>query len=78
MGDLLINTFIWEENTPFREFVVFHSLFNSYMYPIFSISWYHGSISRECAETLLTVQKEGSYLVRVSDSNRMDYSLSLK
>ena len=40
--------------------------------------WYHGSISRVDAENLLRVHKEGSYLVRMSESNKMDYSLSLK
>jgi len=40
--------------------------------------WYHGSISRLDAETLLRVHREGSYLVRMSESNRCDYSLSLK
>ena len=41
-------------------------------------SWYHGSISRVDAESLLRVHKEGSYLVRMSESNKMDFSLSLK
>jgi len=41
-------------------------------------SWYHGSISRIEAERLLRVQREGSYLVRTSESNRQDYSLSVK
>jgi len=40
--------------------------------------WYHGSISRLDAEALLRVHREGSYLVRMSESNRCDYSLSLK
>ncbi|XP_035211562.1 SH2 domain-containing adapter protein F-like [Stegodyphus dumicola] len=40
--------------------------------------WYHGSISRLDAENLLRVLKEGSYLVRNSESSKQDYSLSLK
>ncbi|XP_042898567.1 SH2 domain-containing adapter protein B [Parasteatoda tepidariorum] len=40
--------------------------------------WYHGSISRQDAENLLRVLKEGSYLVRNSESSKQDYSLSLK
>ncbi|CAH1797007.1 unnamed protein product, partial [Owenia fusiformis] len=40
--------------------------------------WYHGSVSRQDAESLLRVHKEGSYLVRQSESNKEDYSLSLK
>ncbi|TFK00821.1 claudin-4-like [Platysternon megacephalum] len=40
--------------------------------------WYHGSISRADAETLLTLCKEGSYLVRNSETSRHDYSLSLR
>lgn len=40
--------------------------------------WYHGSISRLDAENLLRVLKEGSYLVRNSESSKHDYSLSLK
>ncbi|ESO11308.1 hypothetical protein HELRODRAFT_91499 [Helobdella robusta] len=42
------------------------------------ISWYHGSIGRVEAERLLENQPVGSYLVRVSESNSKDYSLSLK
>ena len=41
-------------------------------------SWYHGSISRIEAEKLLRVHREGSYLIRTSESNRQDYSLSVK
>ncbi|XP_065290727.1 uncharacterized protein [Dermacentor albipictus] len=40
--------------------------------------WYHGSISRLDAENLLRVLKEGSYLVRNSESSKHDFSLSLK
>lgn len=40
--------------------------------------WYHGSLSRSEAESLLTLCKECSYLVRNSQANRSDYSLSLR
>nr|XP_061832243.1 SH2 domain-containing adapter protein D-like [Nerophis lumbriciformis] len=40
--------------------------------------WYHGSLSRSEAESLLTLSKECSYLVRTSQTNRCDYSLSLR
>lgn len=40
--------------------------------------WYHGSISRVDAEAKLRVLKEGSYLVRNSESSKRDYSLSLR
>ncbi|XP_076008927.1 src homology 2 domain containing transforming protein D, b [Genypterus blacodes] len=40
--------------------------------------WYHGSLSRSEAESLLTLCKECSYLVRNSETNRCDYSLSLR
>uniref|UniRef100_A0A7M4FW88 SH2 domain-containing protein n=1 Tax=Crocodylus porosus TaxID=8502 RepID=A0A7M4FW88_CROPO len=40
--------------------------------------WYHGSISRADAENLLTLCKEGSYLVRNSETSHRDYSLSLR
>lgn len=43
-----------------------------------SIRWYHGSLSRSEAESLLTLCKECSYLVRNSQTNRLDYSLSLR
>lgn len=45
---------------------------------IFSFRWYHGSITRIEAESLLRVHQEGSYLVRNSESTKQDYSLSLK
>ncbi|XP_055020760.1 src homology 2 domain containing transforming protein D, b [Boleophthalmus pectinirostris] len=40
--------------------------------------WYHGSLSRSDAEALLTLCKECSYLVRTSQTNHTDYSLSLR
>ncbi|XP_029003124.1 src homology 2 domain containing transforming protein D, b isoform X2 [Betta splendens] len=40
--------------------------------------WYHGSLSRSEAESLLTLCKECSYLVRNSQTSRSDYSLSLR
>lgn len=42
------------------------------------IRWYHGSITRIEAEAVLRLLREGSYLVRNSESTRQDYSLSLK
>lgn len=43
-----------------------------------SFRWYHGSLSRSEAESLLTLCKECSYLVRNSETSRLDYSLSLR
>ncbi|XP_047231715.1 src homology 2 domain containing transforming protein D, b isoform X2 [Girardinichthys multiradiatus] len=40
--------------------------------------WYHGSLSRSEAESLLTLCKECSYLVRNSQNNRSNFSLSLR
>ncbi|XP_056132018.1 src homology 2 domain containing transforming protein D, b [Lampris incognitus] len=40
--------------------------------------WYHGALSRSEAESLLTLCKECSYLVRNSQTSRSDYSLSLR
>ncbi|XP_077588226.1 SH2 domain-containing adapter protein F-like [Stigmatopora nigra] len=40
--------------------------------------WYHGTISRSEAESLLTLCKESSYLVRNSQTCRNDFSLSLR
>ncbi|XP_038660290.1 SH2 domain-containing adapter protein B-like isoform X2 [Scyliorhinus canicula] len=39
--------------------------------------WYHGAIGRTDAENLLRLCKECSYLIRKSQSNKNDYSLSL-
>jgi myosin-3 len=39
--------------------------------------WFHGVISRIESETLLNRQKEGTFLIRVSES-RFGYSLSTK
>uniref|UniRef100_A0A3Q4B1X4 SH2 domain-containing protein n=1 Tax=Mola mola TaxID=94237 RepID=A0A3Q4B1X4_MOLML len=46
--------------------------------PLESQVWYHGTLSRAEAETLLTLCKESSYLVRNSQTCRNDYSLSLR
>jgi len=40
--------------------------------------WYHGAITRVEAEAVLRMNGEGSYLVRNSESTRLDYSLSVK
>ncbi|XP_058274497.1 src homology 2 domain containing transforming protein D, a [Hemibagrus wyckioides] len=40
--------------------------------------WYHGALTRSDAESLLTLCKECSYLVRNSQTSRNDYSLSLR
>ncbi|MBN3273551.1 SHF protein, partial [Polyodon spathula] len=40
--------------------------------------WYHGALSRSEAESLLTLCKECSYLVRNSETSRNDFSLSLR
>lgn len=40
--------------------------------------WYHGTLSRSEAESLLTLCKESSYLVRNSQTCGNDYSLSLR
>ncbi|XP_030640867.1 src homology 2 domain containing transforming protein D, b [Chanos chanos] len=40
--------------------------------------WYHGSLSRSEAESLLTLCKECSYLVRNSETSHLDYSLSVR
>ncbi|MEE6507993.1 hypothetical protein FKM82_018081, partial [Ascaphus truei] len=41
-------------------------------------TWYHGAISRTDAESLLRLCKEASYLVRNSETSKIDFSLSLK
>lgn len=40
--------------------------------------WYHGALSRSDAESLLTLCKECSYLVRNSETGHSEYSLSLR
>uniref|UniRef100_A0A4W5Q7I1 Src homology 2 domain containing transforming protein D, b n=1 Tax=Hucho hucho TaxID=62062 RepID=A0A4W5Q7I1_9TELE len=40
--------------------------------------WYHGALARSEAESLLTLCKECSYLVRNSQTSLNDYSLSLR
>lgn len=50
----------------------------SYDMMCFVVSWYHGSIGRIEAEELLRPEKGGSFLVRISESSKLDYSLSLK
>ena len=50
---------------------------NDYM-DIFDFRWFHGAITRIEAETVLRLHKEGSYLVRNSESSRQDFSLSVK
>ncbi|XP_049638448.1 SH2 domain-containing adapter protein F isoform X2 [Suncus etruscus] len=46
--------------------------------PLENQVWYHGAISRTDAENLLRLCKEASYLVRNSETNKNDFSLSLK
>ncbi|XP_053701257.1 SH2 domain-containing adapter protein F-like isoform X1 [Synchiropus splendidus] len=46
--------------------------------PLESQVWYHGALSRAEAETLLTLCKESSYLVRKSQTSQNDFSLSLR
>ncbi|XP_077188031.1 SH2 domain-containing adapter protein D isoform X2 [Paroedura picta] len=46
--------------------------------PLEKQAWFHGTISRAEAEALLTLCKEGSYLVRDSETSRNDFSLSLR
>ncbi|KAM6188181.1 LOW QUALITY PROTEIN: SH2 domain-containing adapter protein B-like [Sarcoramphus papa] len=46
--------------------------------PLEKQTWYHGAISQTEAENLLRLCEECSYLVRNSQTNKHDYSLSLK
>ncbi|KAF2885717.1 hypothetical protein ILUMI_20490 [Ignelater luminosus] len=46
--------------------------------PLEKQGWFHGAITRVEAESVLRLLKEGSFLVRNSESTRQDYSLSLK
>lgn len=46
--------------------------------PLETQVWYHGAISRAEAESLLTLCKESSYLVRNSQTCQTDYSLSIR
>lgn len=53
------------------------TLFDNKLLCIF-FSWYHGTLSRVEAESLLRDAEEGAFLVRNSESAKHDYSLSLK
>lgn len=46
--------------------------------PLEQQKWYHGAISRLEAERRLKQHREGSFLIRRSESDRNDHSLSLK
>ncbi|KAM3827845.1 SH2 domain-containing adapter protein F isoform 1-T3 [Vipera latastei] len=46
--------------------------------PLESQAWYHGTLSRVDAESLLRLCREASYLVRNSESSHNAFSLSLK
>lgn len=46
--------------------------------PLEKQQWYHACIGRLEAENILCVHREGSYLIRNSESNTKDYSLSVK
>ena len=55
------------------------NLFMYYVsYIIICCRWYHGFITRVEAENRLQSEREGSYLIRSSESNRLDYSLSVR
>ncbi|XP_074164211.1 SH2 domain-containing adapter protein D isoform X2 [Sminthopsis crassicaudata] len=46
--------------------------------PLEKQPWFHGSLSRAEAENLLSLCREGSYLVRQSETSHPDFSLSLR
>lgn len=46
--------------------------------PLEDQSFYHGTIKRSDAERMLVVFKDGSYLVRKSETSKNDYSLTMK
>lgn len=46
--------------------------------PLDRQEWYHGAITRVEAENVLRLHKEGSFLVRNSESSSKDFSLSVK
>uniref|UniRef100_A0A2K6SWM1 SH2 domain-containing adapter protein D n=1 Tax=Saimiri boliviensis boliviensis TaxID=39432 RepID=A0A2K6SWM1_SAIBB len=43
-----------------------------------AFAWFHGPLNRADAENLLSLCKEGSYLVRLSETSPQDCSLSLR
>lgn len=58
-----------------------HSLLGERVDPYLPLEkqvWYHGALTRSEAESLLTLCKECSYLVRNSQTSRTDYSLSIR
>ena len=55
----------------------------SQVHPVFVVfffffSFYHGTIKRSDAERMLCVFRDGSYLVRRSETSKNDYSLTMK